>query len=458
MEIETLTHRREPHAAFDALEIEREELLRRFARVRQTTEWICEPLTVEDCVVQTSTECSPVKWQLGHTAWFFETFVLTPHARGYHLFHPKFGYLFNSYYNAIGARTPRDVRGLMSRPALAEVLAYRAHVHRALERFMLEAEADVLHSVAPILIMGMNHEQQHQELMLTDVKTVLAMNPLRPVYRAREIISSTIHPMNWVPFDEGLIEIGATPSPFQGGGRRMIDHASGVVNNFYFDNEGPRHRQYVESFELANRLVTNGEYKDFIADGGYKNPALWLSDGWAKCQSDAWHAPKYWELNDGEWWAMTLQGFRAVEDSEPVTHLSYYEADAYATWAGARLPTEFEWELASNNVSIEGNFLESNNFHPVPLAPADPGNPSQMFGDVWEWTRSAYLPYPGYNAAEGALGEYNGKFMSNQMVLRGGSCVTPRDHIRATYRNFFPPESRWQFSGIRLARDASRML
>ena len=428
METETLTHRREPHAAFDATEIVREELLRRFLRVRETTDWICEPLHVEDCVVQTSTECSPVKWQLAHTTWFFETFVLAPHATGYRLFHPQFGYLFNSYYNTIGERTPRDMRGLMSRPTLAEVLSYRAHVHHAMERFILNADGDLLRQLAPIIVMGINHEQQHQELMITDVKTVLAMNPLRPVYRTRDIIPAEVLPLKWISFDEGLIEIGTN------------------VEGFYFDNEGPRHRQYLEAFELADRLITNGEYKEFIADGGYSNPALWLSDGWAKCQSDAWQAPKYWELHDAAWWAMTLQGFRPVEDSEPVTHISYYEADAYATWRGARLPTEFEWEFAAKDIPIEGNFLDVGNFHPVPQTK------SQMFGNVWQWTRSAYLPYPRYKVAEGALGEYNGKFMSNQMVLRGGSCVTPQDHIRATYRNFFPPESRWQFSGIRLAK------
>jgi ergothioneine biosynthesis protein EgtB len=447
METETLTRRRKPSAAFDALEIEREELLRRYFRMLEMTDRICEPLTIEDCVVQTSTECSPIKWQLGHTAWFFETFILTPHAHGYRVFHPKFGYLFNSYYNAIGARTPRDMRGLMSRPTLAEVRNYRSHVERSVERLISEGTSDVLQQIAPLIIMGINHEQQHQELMLTDVKTVLAMNPLRPIYCAREIVSSTINPLNWMSFDEGLIEIGA--------------HS----NEFYFDNEGPRHRQYIESFELANRLITNGEYKDFIADGGYSDPTLWLSDGWAHCQSSQWQAPKYWELHEGAWWAMTLQGFRPVEDSEPVTHISQFEADAYATWRGARLPTEFEWEFAAKGLPIEGNFLDNGNFHPVVAQTSicDPAGKSQtevcathatqMFGDAWEWTRSAYLPYPGYKVAEGALGEYNGKFMSNQMVLRGGSCVTSQDHIRATYRNFFPPESRWQFSGIRLAKD-----
>lgn len=477
METETLPHPRKPHAAFNALEIEREELLRRYFRLLEMTDRICEPLTVEDCVVQTSIECSPIKWQLGHTAWFFETFVLTPHVRGYRVFHPKFGYLFNSYYNTIGARTPRDMRGLMSRPTLAEVFAYRDHVYRSMERLISEGSRDVLQTIGPLIIMGINHEQQHQELMLTDVKTVLAMNPLRPVYRAREIISATPAPLNWISFDEGLIEIGAKPPPFQGGGQHIIGPASGVFNDFYFDNEAPRHRQYIEGFALADRLITNGEYKDFIADAGYSNPTLWLSDGWAECRSNAWHAPKYWELYEGEWWAMTLQGFRPVEDSEPVTHISFYEADAYATWRGARLATEFEWEFAAKDLPIEGNFLDDENFHPIPdvariaddaTLVRDPTagsqtnvcatSPAQMFGDSWEWTRSAYLPYPGYKVAEGALGEYNGKFMSNQMVLRGGSCVTPRDHIRATYRNFFPPESRWQFSGIRLARDTNMTL
>jgi ergothioneine biosynthesis protein EgtB len=457
METETLTRRRKPSAAFDALEIEREELLRRYFRMLETTDRICEPLTVEDCVVQTSTECSPVKWQLGHTAWFFETFILTPYAHGYRVFHPKFGYLFNSYYNTIGARTPRDMRGLMSRPTLADVRNYRSHVERSVERLISDGTSDLLQQIAPLIIMGINHEQQHQELMLTDVKTVLAMNPLRPIYRAREIISAEVLPLNWISFDEGLIEIGAFPPPKEGGGQ-------GAVPDFYFDNEGPRHRQYIEGFALANRLITNGEYKDFIADGGYSNPKLWLSDGWAHCQSDQWQAPKYWDLQEDKWWAMTLQGFRPVENSEPVTHISQYEADAYATWRGVRLPTEFEWEFAAKGLPVEGNFLDNGNFHPVvaQTSVCDPAGKSQtevcathatqMFGDAWEWTRSAYLPYPGYKVAEGALGEYNGKFMSNQMVLRGGSCVTPQDHIRATYRNFFPPESRWQFSGIRLAK------
>ena len=435
MELELLRRESKSSTPSNTVHAERDELPRRYDEVRRATEWICEPLTVEDCVIQSAIECSPVKWQLAHTTWFFETFVLLPNDPSYREFHPTFSYLFNSYYNAIGDRTPRDIRGLMSRPTLAEVWNYREHVDRAINNFFQDAIEHVLRPTAPIIVLGINHEQQHQELMLTDVKTVLALNPLRPVYRAREITSTPVAPLNWIAFDEGIYEVGA------------------IGTEFYFDNEGPRHRHYLQPFELADRLITNGEYKQFIADGGYQTPSLWLSDGWAKVLEKEWHAPKYWEEHGGEWWAMTLQGFRPVEDSEPVTHISHYEADAFATWSGARLPTEFEWELAAREVPIEGNFLDNGNFHPIPLAHPIHGKLKQMFGDTWQWTQSAYLPYPRYKAAEGALGEYNGKFMSNQMVLRGGSCVTPRDHIRATYRNFFPPETRWQFSGMRLARD-----
>ncbi|SRR5579883_151509 len=416
---------------------DREDLLERFRTVRRTTEWLCEPLTSEDCVVQTAMECSPVKWQLAHVSWFFEQFVLSAFDKRYRIFHDKYAYLFNSYYNTIGDRTPRPERGLMSRPTVEEVKDYRRYVEEAIEHFLLNAGDATMKQALPIFILGLNHEQQHQELIVTDVKTVLAMNPLRPIYRSRTIERSPIPSLRWIEFDEGIVEIGAKNE------------------EFYFDNEGPRHRQYLESFALSDRLVTNREYKEFMHDGGYQNSALWLSDGFAKCEEESWLAPKYWEQHDGEWWHMTLQGFRPVEDSEPVTHISHYEADAYATWAGVRLATEFEWEHGAHTIStednLEGNFLDDANFHPIP--DADGNGLRQMFGDVWEWTRSAYLPYPRYKPVEGALGEYNGKFMSNQMVLRGGSCATPRDHIRSTYRNFFPPESRWQFSGIRLAKD-----
>lgn len=437
MELEPILMTKTAHP----VQTERDTLLHGYEDVRRTTEWICEPLTIEDCVIQTAVECSPVKWQLAHTTWFFETFVLLPHDPNYREFHPKFSYLFNSYYNAIGDRTPRDVRGLMSRPTMAEVWDYRHYVDRAMMDFFQRSSESAMELAKPVIILGMNHEQQHQELIVTDVKTVLAMNPLQPIYRARKILSASVAPLGWISFDEGLFEFGA--------------HG----NKFYFDNEGPRHRQYLHAFALADRLITNGEYKQFITDGGYRTTSLWLSEGSVKVLEENWQAPKYWEEKDGEWWAMTLQGFRPVEDSEPVTHISHYEADAFATWWGknhharTRLPTEFEWELAAQNAGTDGKFLESNTFHPVPLDHSAHGKPSQIFGDVWEWTRSAYLPYPGYQTAEGALGEYNGKFMSNQMVLRGGSCATPRNHIRATYRNFFPPESRWQFSGVRLAKD-----
>jgi ergothioneine biosynthesis protein EgtB len=430
----------------------RERLLDRFRRVRKTTEWICEPLATEDTIIQTSVECSPTKWQLAHVTWFFETFVLLQHSKGYRAFHSKYNYLFNSYYNTIGDRTPRDLRGLISRPRLQDVWDYRVHVEQAMEQFLKDVSENIFQAVEPIVTLGINHEQQHQELMVTDVKTVLAMNPLRPIYRAREIVSQPVSDLHWIGFNEGLYEFG-NPPPFQGGGQGVID--------FYFDNEGPRHRQYLHKFALAHRLITNGEFKEFIADGGYRNPVLWLSEGFSKGVEQEWNAPKYWERVDGNWCAMTLQGFRPIEDSEPVTHISHFEADAYATWAGVRLPTEFEWELAAKGIPIDGNFLDDGNFHPVShTLICDPNEESQtkvcatqMFGDAWEWTRSAYLPYPGFTVVGGALGEYNGKFMSNQMVLRGGSCVTPQDHIRATYRNFFPSDARWQFSGIRLAKD-----
>ena len=417
------------------LTIDRKQLLDRYHRVRRQTESIVEPLTTEDSVVQSATECSPVKWHLAHTTWFFERFVLA-HDPAYTEFNSKFEYLFNSYYNSIGDRTPRAMRGMMSRPTMQEVYSYRKHVDRAIGQFFRNAGTEAFDMVKDVIMLGTHHEQQHQELILTDVKTVLAMNPLRPVYRP--VPRGSARPdaatgtLQWLAFEGGLVEIG-TNGPA-----------------FFFDNEGPTHKHYLEPFALGDRLVTCGEYQEFIADGGYRNPLLWLSDGFAKVAEQGWEAPNYWESHDGEWWHMTLRGFEPVDVSEPVTHVSHYEADAFARWAGARLPTEFEWEHAGRAVSTEGNFLEDHNFHPV--APSSITGLRQMFGDVWEWTGSAYLPYPRYQPAEGAIGEYNGKFMSNQMVLRGGSCATPHDHIRATYRNFFPAEARWQFSGIRLAK------
>jgi ergothioneine biosynthesis protein EgtB len=407
------------------------ELLPRYRRVRQVTEELSAPLSAEDCAIQSMPLASPTKWQLAHTSWFFETFLLEPELRSYRPFHPAFRRLFNSYYQTVGEQHPRPERGLLSRPPLADVMAYRAHVDRGM--LELFAQGAVAGEVAARVELGLQHEQQHQELILTDIKHLFAANPLRPSYRDCKIVPPREpSPLSWVEHGEGLAWIG-----HEGDG-------------FAFDNEAPRHRVFVERFALASRLVTNGEYLAFLEDGGYERPTLWLSDGWAAVQAQRWRAPLYWERISGTWYAMTLGGARELRLDEPVCHVSLFEADAYARWAGARLPTEAEWEIVARTAPQGGNFVESGFLHPTP-APAG-GAMRQMFGDVWEWTMSAYAPYPGYQPPPGALGEYNGKFMCNQFVLRGGSCVTPRSHIRATYRNFFPADARWQFSGIRLAR------
>ena len=373
-------------------------------------------------------DASPAKWHLAHTSWFFETFILERAVPGYRPFHPDFRVLFNSYYQTVGQQHPRPQRGLLSRPTLDEVFAYRAHVDGQMTALMdAGGELD-----AGIVELGLQHEQQHQELILTDIKHLLFCNPLRPAYRKfPEAAGGETAPLRWQPFDEGL---------------RWTGHDG---DGFAFDNELPRHRVFVDAFELATRLVTNGEFRDFIDDGGYERPELWLSDGWHTVQTRGWHAPLYWERRGGAWQVMTLGGLRPVRADEPVCHVSLYEADAFARWAEARLPREAEWEVAATDSVIDGNFVESGRLHP---APANASALTQLFGDAWEWTQSAYSPYPGYQPPVGALGEYNGKFMCNQLVLRGGSCATPRAHVRATYRNFFPPDARWQFSGIRLAR------
>jgi ergothioneine biosynthesis protein EgtB len=401
--------------------------------VRAQTEALAKPLATEDYVVQSMPDCSPTKWHLAHVSWFFETFILGPNVPGYTSLHPQYTYLFNSYYNAIGERHCRPKRGLISRPTVEETYRYRAYV----DEHMLEmlGDEELTTRLEPLITLGLHHEQQHQELIVTDIKHVLASNPLHPVYleRAADPIQQAPAQM-WVSFEGGLQSIG-----HDGDG-------------FAFDNEGPRHQQFLQPFALASRPVTNAEYLAFIADDAYTRPDLWLSMGWAAVQDGAWEAPFYWERVDGEWYVQTLAGLRKVNPAEPVNHLSYFEADAYARWAGARLPTEAEWEVASRSVpSMDGNFVDSGRFHPAP-APDQPRLP-QMFGDLWEWTQSSYSPYPGFRPAEGAVGEYNGKFMCNQYVLRGGSCATPADHIRRTYRNFFPPDARWQFMGVRLARD-----
>jgi ergothioneine biosynthesis protein EgtB len=415
-----------------------QDLLTRFRQVRNFTGALSADLAPEDCVVQSMPDVSPTKWHLAHTTWFFETFVLKRWIPQYRSAIPEYAYLFNSYYNAAGDMHRRDLRGLISRPTVKEAKHYRSSIDSYIDNLLSDADEKLLAEIEPILILGIHHEQQHQELLITDIKHVFAQNPLHPVFRERkmDIIRTKTASINFVDFPEATIEIG------HGG------------SGFSYDNEGPCHRALVSAFSLAARPVTNGEYLQFIEDGGYARPEFWLSLGWITVNEQRWEAPLYWVRRDGTWWNFTLSGFRPVDESEPVTHVSYFEADAYANWAGARLPTEFEWEHAARDCPIEGNFVEREQFHPqASTASVQDRHLSQMFGDVWEWTRSAYAPYPGYRAAPGALGEYNGKFMCNQYVLRGGSCATSRTHIRLTYRNFFPPEKRWQFTGIRLAHD-----
>lgn len=405
----------------------------RYQQVRQLSEQICHPLAIEDYGIQSMPDVSPPKWHLAHTTWFFETFLLVPNLPHYQVFHPKFSYLFNSYYEAVGNRHPRPQRGLLSRPTVAEIDQYRAYVDDAMRSFLTTHPIDA--TLEALILLGLHHEQQHQELLLTDIKHILALNPLRPAYRsdlpmpAKEPVAAR---EQWLDYPGGLYAIG-----HEGAG-------------FAFDNESPKHPVYVQDYYLASRLVTNGEYLEFIQAGGYHKPEYWLSEGWATVQEAGWQAPLYWEQIDGSWWIMTLGGLRPLNEHEPVCHVSLYEADAYAHWKGCRLPTEAEWEIAASQIPLAGNLLEAGWLHPIPAA--NQTRPDQLFGDVWEWTQSAYSPYPGFKTAPGAVGEYNGKFMCNQTVLRGGSCVTPPHHIRSTYRNFFPASTRWQFSGIRLAR------
>jgi ergothioneine biosynthesis protein EgtB len=390
----------------------------------------------EDYVIQAMPDVSPPKWHLAHTSWFFETFVLAAASSSYRSPHPPYAYLFNSYYVGAGERHCRPKRGLLSRPTVEEVYRYRAHVDQQMTAFLDGLPDNWCETWCPIVELGLQHEQQHQELLLTDLKYNFACNPLRPAYvTAHEARPAQVgSALQWVSFPEGVYWIGHD-------GR-----------GFAFDNESPRHRRFVEPFQLASRLITSGEYLAFMADGGYERPELWLSMGWDTVQREGCKAPLYWEQQHGCWWMLTLAGMRLVQEAEPICHVSYYEADAYARWAGARLPTEDEWEVAAIPLPISGNFVESETFHPSPVGQADPAAPlAQMFGDVWEWTQSHYSPYPGYTASTGALGEYNGKFMANQFVLRGGSCATSVSHIRPTYRNFFPADARWQFMGLRLA-------
>ena len=412
-------------------------LAQRFREVRAATAALAARLSPEDCVVQSMPDASPVKWHLGHTTWFFETFVLAGHDPARKPFNPAFRVLFNSYYNAVGAKHPRPERGLLTRPSLDEVLEYRARIDEEMADAL--AGGRLAPGLQALVELGTHHEQQHQELILTDVKHLLSCNPARPAYEK----SWPLTPVQ--ARERGWIRLAA--------GAREVGHAG---EGFAFDNEGPRHTTWIQDFEIASHPVTHGDFLRFIGDGGYRRPELWLSAGWDVVSTRGWTAPLYWERRDDGWHTFTLHGMAPVEPNTPVCHVSFYEAEAFARWAGARLPTEFEWEVAAAAAAApEGNFLESGALHPLAARETVPhGTMAQAFGDVWEWTRSDYAPYPRFQPAAGAVGEYNGKFMVNQYVLRGGSCATPASHIRATYRNFFPAEARWQFSGLRLARDA----
>jgi ergothioneine biosynthesis protein EgtB len=413
---------------------EQSDLERRYRDVRAASVALAAPLSDADATVQSMPDASPAKWHLAHTTWFFEAMALVPGLSGYKPLDERYNFLFNSYYESVGARHPRPRRGLLTRPTLAEVLAYREHVDAAIAQLLRRTQGE---TALNVIELGCHHEQQHQELLLTDILHLFAQNPLRPAYRDSVPLSveSPDRSQTYRSFPGGLFDIG---------------HAG---QGFAFDSEGPRHSVRLEPYRLSDRLVTNGEWAQFISDGGYDNPLLWLSDGWALVRSEGWSAPLYWEARDGEFSTMTLRGAQPIDLDAPVTHVSYFEADAFATWANRRLPTEAEWEVAAQSLPIAGNFANSGRLRPRP-APAAAGELRQMFGDVWEWTRSAFMPYPRFRPMQGALGEYNGKFMSGQFVLRGGSCVTPEDHVRATYRNFFAPHARWQFSGLRLAEDA----
>jgi ergothioneine biosynthesis protein EgtB len=400
-------------------------LQRAYDAVRQRSLRLAEPLSGEDCCAQSMPDASPIKWHLAHTTWFFETFILEAREAHFAPFHPAFRVLFNSYYNGIGARHPRPARGLLTRPALPEVLAYRAGIDRRVAALLAAHEGDA--ALAALVELGLQHEQQHQELMLTDLKHLLAQNPLYPAYAAQAPSPpGQAAPLAWRAFEGGLCAIG-----HDGAG-------------FCFDNELPRHRTYVAPFELASRLATNGEYLEFIEAGGYRDPALWLSEGWDRVCAGELAQPLYWVRRDGAWHEFTLHGLLPLDPARPVTHISLYEADAFARWRGARLPTEAEWELAAQGLPVDAGAL-----HPAAVGAA---GLAQMFGQCWQWTTSSYAPYPGFAPAAGAIGEYNGKFMVNQYVLRGSSCATPAGHARASYRNFFPAGARWQFTGIRLAR------
>ncbi|MCK0752291.1 ergothioneine biosynthesis protein EgtB [Chromohalobacter japonicus] len=415
------------------------EWLRRYQRVRAATEAICAPLCKEDYMVQSMPDVSPPKWHIAHVSWFFEAFVLKPFHPAYQPLDPAYDHLFNSYYVTHGTPFPRPDRGMISRPTVEDVYRYRAHIDHAMAELLNDPPQEHLEEILRRLELGLPHEQQHQELLFMDIKHILAQNPLCPSYRD-DLVPPPEH------------EVGELGWHFYPAGVRSIGHDE-AEKGFAYDNEMGRHRQYVEAFQIADRPVTNGEFLEFIRAGGYDKPDYWLSDGWATVKAEGWRAPLYWVERDGVWHHFTLRGLVPVDMNAPVCHVSFFEADAYAQWVGARLPTEAEWETVAREVPMQGNFVEQDHLQPV-ASMQSTSAPGQMFGDVWEWTGSAYRPYPGFRTLSGSLGEYNGKFMSGQMVLRGGCCATPADHIRVTYRNFFPPHARWAFSGIRLAKES----
>jgi ergothioneine biosynthesis protein EgtB len=423
-------------AILDAHPRDRDVVRAHYDWVRAETERLAAPLSPEDQVVQSMPDASPAKWHRAHVTWFFETMVLKPLLAGYATPDPHYVFLFNSYYDAVGARHPRPQRGLLTRPTADQVLAYRAHVDAEMHRLFAEADADCWDRAAPLIALGLHHEQQHQELLLMDILHAFAQNSVAPAYQAYRAAPARKAPdLAWFDHDGGLVEIGHVGSAFA------------------FDNEGPRHTVHLAPFRLASRLVTNAEWKAFMADDGYRRPELWLSDGWATASGEGWRAPLYWQEVDGESQAMSLSGLQTINEQAPVCHVSLYEADAFARWAGKRLPREAEWEAFAAAQPVAGNFLGSGLLRTAAAPAAVSDRPEQMFGDVWEWTQSPYTPYPGFKPVAGAVSEYNGKFMANQFVLRGGACVTPEGHTRATYRNFFYPAMRWMFAGVRLADD-----
>jgi ergothioneine biosynthesis protein EgtB len=411
-------------------------LLQQYKQIRGFSKQIVSPLEVEDFVIQSIPDVSPPKWHLAHTTWFFETFILIPYLKDFTRFNDTYDYLFNSYYETHGKPYPRDARGLLARPSVEEIFQYREYVDDHMKSLLEQCNCEILAEVEPIIEIGLHHEQQHQELLVTDIKYNFSINPLKPLYQETAVKKQTSVPaLNWVHFNEGIVETG---------------HSS---EGFSFDNERPVHKSWLDRYAIANRPVTNGEFISFMESGGYEKPEYWLSEGWSIVKSEQWQAPLYWEKVDGIWYTFTMSGMQKVDEDEPVTHISFYEADAYARWAGYRLPTETEWEHAMFKQEMVGNFADDGRFHPSADYNKEKESMKKAFGDVWEWTSSPYVPYPRSKPLEGTLGEYNAKFMCNQLVLRGGSCATHSTHMRLTYRNFFHPDKRWQFSGVRLAKD-----